>query len=106
MGAQNVLITLETGAFARVREGRRVRRFRASAPHVEPVSSVGTGDVLLAQWIAAVVDERAAEEALRVAVAAGAASCLEVGAGRFDPREAARLAGSSDVTELEPARRS
>jgi 1-phosphofructokinase family hexose kinase len=106
MGAHNVLITHDTGAFARVREGRRVRRFRASAPHVEPVSTVGTGDVLLAQWIAAVLDERGADDALRLAVAAGAASCLEVGAGRFDPRKAARLAGSSEVGELEPARRS
>jgi 1-phosphofructokinase family hexose kinase len=105
LGAQNVVMTMETGAFARVREGRRVRRFRATAPQVEPVSTVGTGDVLLAQWIAARLDERSAEEALRLAVAAGAASCLEVGAGRFDPREAAQLVGASEVHELEPARR-
>jgi tagatose 6-phosphate kinase len=106
LGAHNVLITLETGAFARVREGRRVRRFRASAPQLEPVSTVGTGDVLLAQWIAAGLEERNAEDSLRLAVAAGAASCLEVGAGRFDPRESAQLAGSSTVAELEPARQS
>jgi 1-phosphofructokinase family hexose kinase len=105
LGAQNVVITMETGAFARVREGRRVRRFRATAPHVEPVSKVGTGDVLLAQWIAAMLDERSAEDALRLAVAAGTASCLEVGAGRFEPREAAQLVGASEVQELEPARR-
>jgi len=105
LGAQNVVITMETGAFARVREGRRVRRFRATAPHVEPVSKVGTGDVLLAQWIAAMLDERSAEDALRLAVAAGTASCLEVGAGRFEPREAAQMVGASEVQELEPARR-
>jgi tagatose 6-phosphate kinase len=106
LGARNVVITLENGAFARIREDRRVRRYRALAPHVEPVSTVGTGDVLLAQWVASRLEERGPEEALRLAVAAGAASCLEVGAGRFDPREAARLAGSVDVHELEPARRS
>jgi tagatose 6-phosphate kinase len=105
LGAQNALITFETGAFARVREGRRVRRFRATAPQVEPVSTVGTGDVFLAQWIAARLDERSAEEGLRLAVAAGAASCLQVGAGRFEPREAAHLVGASEVLELEPARR-
>ena len=33
-----------------------------------------------------------------------AASTLEVGAGRFDPREAGRLAGGVEVTELEPER--
>ena len=97
LGARNVLLTLENGAFARVREERRVRRYRAFAPQLEPVSTVGTGDVLLAQWLAARLDERGAEDALRFAVAAGAASCLEVGAGRFDPREAARLAGSVEV---------
>jgi hypothetical protein len=36
------------------------------------------------------------------AVAAGAASTLEVGAGRFDPREAARLRGNIRVEQLEP----
>jgi 1-phosphofructokinase/tagatose 6-phosphate kinase len=102
-GAQNVLITLDTGAFARVREGRRVRRFHASAPQLEPVSTVGTGDVLLARWIAARLDERSAEESLRLAVAAGAASCLEVGAGRFDPREAHQQAGQRPRGDRETA---
>jgi hypothetical protein len=36
------------------------------------------------------------------AVAAGTASTLEVGAGRFDPREATRLAGGVEIAELEP----
>jgi hypothetical protein len=35
-------------------------------------------------------------------VAAGAASTLEVGAGRFEPREASKLQSSVDVRELEP----
>ena len=42
------------------------------------------------------------EEALRLAVAAGSASVLEVGAGRFDPREATRLAALVQVDELQP----
>ena len=53
MGARNVQITLENGCFALVREERQVRRYRATAPQLEPVSAVGAGDVLLAQWIAA-----------------------------------------------------
>jgi 1-phosphofructokinase family hexose kinase len=101
LGARNVLITMDTGCFALVREGRRTHRFRAIAPHIEPVSAVGGGDVLLAQWIAAaVVGGRPAQEALRLAVAAGAASTLEVGAGMFDPREAARLASAVEIREL------
>ncbi len=60
MGARNVLITLENGCFALLRVGRKTRRIRAFAPHVEPVSGVGSGDVLLAQFLAALGDERCA----------------------------------------------
>ena len=101
LGARNVLITNESGCFARLREGRKTRRYRATAPVVEAVSSVGSGDVLLAAFIAAHVAGRPAEEVLREAVAAGAASTLEVGAGRFDPKEAARLRPDVEVGELE-----
>ena len=72
------------------------------APQVEPVSVVGAGDVLLAQYLAALLDARPPGEALRLAVAAGAASTLEVGAGRFEPRDAARLAAGVEVEELAP----
>ena len=92
LGARNVLITLESGCYALFREDRQVRRYRAIAPaNVEAVSVVGAGDVLLAQFIAAQLAGKTAEDALRLAVAAGAASTLEVGAGRFDPRDAGRL---------------
>jgi 1-phosphofructokinase family hexose kinase len=102
MGARNVLITSENASFGLFREERRRLLLRAEAPRVEPVSAVGSGDVLLAAFLAARVAERPLEEALRSAVAAGAASTLEVGAGRFDPREAGRLTKKVDVTELEP----
>jgi 1-phosphofructokinase family hexose kinase len=100
-GARNVLITQEAGCFALLREERAARRYRARAPEVEPVSAVGSGDVLLAAFLAAWLDEKPAEEALRTAVATGTASTLEVGAGRFDEREAGRLLTAVEVTELE-----
>jgi 1-phosphofructokinase/tagatose 6-phosphate kinase len=105
VGARNVLITVDTGCFALVREDRATRRFHASPPQLEPVSTVGTGDVLLAAFLAARYGGRPVEEALANAVAAGAASTLEIGAGRFDPREAARLAASVELRELEPVSR-
>jgi fructose-1-phosphate kinase PfkB-like protein len=85
-----------------VREERQVRRYRARAPEVDPISVLGAGDVFLARWLAALDEGRTAEEALRLAVAAGSASVLEVGAGRFDPREAARLVSLVEVAELQP----
>ena len=84
LGPRNVLITLPNGCFARLRFGRRTKRLRAFAPHVEPLSGVGSGDVLLAQFLAAILEDRSTEDAVRLAVAAGAASVREVGAGRFD----------------------
>jgi 1-phosphofructokinase family hexose kinase len=102
MGARNVLITQESGSFALLREERKPRRLHASAPRVEPVSAVGAGDVLLAAFLAGRLEGRPADDALRLAVAAGTSSTLEVGAGRFDPREAGRLVNLVQVVELEP----
>jgi 1-phosphofructokinase/tagatose 6-phosphate kinase len=101
LGARNVLVTYETGCYALVREDRKIRRLCASMPLLEPISALGSGDVLLAAFLAARLEERQLDDALRGAVAAGAASTLEVGAGRFDPREAARLAVNVHVEELE-----
>jgi 1-phosphofructokinase family hexose kinase len=101
LGARNVLITNEGGCFARLREGRKTRRYRVLAPQVEVVSSVGSGDVLLAAFVAAHAEGRSSEESLRDAVAAGAASTKELGAGRFDAREAVALQPDVEVGDLE-----
>jgi len=101
LGARNVLITEETSCFALLREERQVRRLRASIGRLEPVASVGAGDVLVAGFLAARVDGRPLDEALRSAVGCAASSVLELGAGRFDPREAARLAGEVELEELD-----
>jgi 1-phosphofructokinase family hexose kinase len=100
MGARNVLITTEAGCVALLREEREPRRFRAVAPRIEPVSAVGGGDVLLAAFLTARAQGRSPEEALRAAVAAGTASTLEIGAGRFDPRQAGRLQAGVEISEL------
>ena len=101
LGARNVLITTELGCVASLREEKEPRSFRAVAPRVEPVSAVGSGDVLLAGFLAARHAGRTHEESLRAAVAAGAASTLEVGAGRFDPRRAGPLQAGVELAELE-----
>jgi 1-phosphofructokinase family hexose kinase len=101
-GARNVLITTESGCFALLREDKVASRYRVVAPRVEPVSAVGAGDTLLGAFIAARSTGRPVEDQLRAAVAAGAASTFELGAGRFDPRHAARLQPSVEITELTP----
>ena len=102
LGPRNVLITRDDGCVALLREDRAIRRLHAQAPRLEPMSAVGAGDVLLAGFLAARVDGRPLDEALRMAVAAGAASTLEVGAGRVDLREIGRVLTNVRVDELTP----
>jgi tagatose 6-phosphate kinase len=101
LGARNVLITQETACFGLFREERQVRRLHASVARLEPVASVGAGDVLLAGFLSERFNGRALGEALRAAAGCAAASVLELGAGRFDLREASRLAAGVEVTELD-----
>ncbi len=102
LGARNVLITQETACFALIREEREVRRLRASIPRVEPVAAAGAGDVLLAGYLAERFNGRSVGDALRAAIGCAAASVVELGPGRFDPGEAARLAGGVEIVELDP----
>jgi fructose-1-phosphate kinase PfkB-like protein len=102
LGARNVLITQETSCLGLFREGRTERRLRASIARVEPIAHVGAGDVLLAGFLAARFNGRPLDEALRQAIGSAAASVLELGAGRFDAREAGRLASTVELEELQP----
>jgi 1-phosphofructokinase family hexose kinase len=101
LGARNVLITGKDGCHALLREDRTELRLRARAPHLEPISTIGAGDSLLAGFLAARAGGRSFEDAVRSAVACGAASVLEPGPGRFDPREAGRLTPLVTVDRLE-----
>jgi 1-phosphofructokinase family hexose kinase len=102
LGARNVLITQETSCFGLFREDRTERRLRASIARVEPIAHVGAGDVLLAGFLAARFNGRPLDEALRQAIGCAAASVLELGAGRFDAREAGRLSATVELDELQP----
>ena len=103
LGARNSLITYERGCFASVRGERgQAKRFRAEGPMMEAVSGVGSGAVLLAGFIAAWLENASPEDALRRAVAAGAASTLSVGAGRFEPEDARRLLPDVRVADSRP----
>ena len=101
MGPRNVLITITSGCYALLREDREELRYHAAVPRIEPISPVGSGDVLLAGFVAARYEGRSAEESLRRAVAAGAAAVQEVGAGRFEPREISRLEEGVRIVSLE-----
>jgi 1-phosphofructokinase family hexose kinase len=101
LGARNVMVGHEAGVFALIREERRTQRFDGRIGPFEPLATAGAGDAMLAGYLAARFAERSAEEALVAAVATGAAATLELGAGRFDPREATRLAGAVGISAVE-----
>ena len=56
--------------------------------------------MLLAGFLAARFNGRSLDDALRQGVGCAAASVVELGPGRFDPREASRIASSVELEEL------
>jgi 1-phosphofructokinase/tagatose 6-phosphate kinase len=99
LGARNVLITRESGCHALIRDGGRARRFGVAIDPLEALTTVGSGDALLAGFLSARVRGRTIDEALRQGVGCGTANTRTIGAGRLDPREAARYAALARVTE-------
>ena len=87
LGARNVLIGHERRGFALFREERRTQRFEARSRPSSRSRRSGAGDAMLAGYLAARVAEQPLEEALRAAVATGAAGDAR---GRRRPLRSAR----------------
>jgi tagatose 6-phosphate kinase len=104
LGAQGAVLALEHGAW------------HAHVEVASPVSIVGCGDALLAGFLAALQqtvergespslqdaakDPRLAPEALRLAVACGAANTLHLGAGVISPEEVERFNTRGKIVAL------
>ncbi len=73
------------------------RTWLAQAPHIEVVSAVGSGDAFLAGLVCGMVEKKSFQESLRLAVAAGSANALQLGAGRLDRTDVERLLGQVKV---------
>jgi 1-phosphofructokinase family hexose kinase len=91
LGAREAIITLADGCLAVLGEGSERSLYRATLEPLEPVSSVGSGDALLAGLVAARYGGRDPEDCLRFAVACGAESTQHFGAGVLEQREVERL---------------
>ena len=102
MGArQNVIIKTPHGCVARFQVGRRQRVFRGSiAPLESVISTVGSGDALLAGFVSARFQKLDLAECLRQALAAGAANTQRYGAGMLDAEVFAALLDGVEVVEL------
>ena len=103
MGARNVLITTETGCVALLREERE----SAPVPRGRAARRAGLDGRLRRRPARRRTSRRATRAGRTRSRCAprsppGAASTLEVGAGRFDPRQAGRLQAGVELSELEP----
>jgi 1-phosphofructokinase family hexose kinase len=102
LGATDAVITRPEGCVASLLGADDQRHtFEVTAPDVEPVATVGSGDAFLAGFVAARYDGRDPEECLRFAVACGAESTQHFGAGGIDPDEVERLVPGVSSRELE-----
>ena len=78
--ATTVVLSLgERGAL--ISDGERV--IQAQSPKVDAISAVGSGDSMLAGFVAAFSEGMPLEEAIKSGVAAGTANTLTLGAGQF-----------------------
>ena len=85
-------------------EGEERRAYEVTAPSLEPIAAVGSGDAFLAGYVAGRYDGRSPEECLRFAVACGAESTQHFGAGSIDPAEVERLLQGVEAHELDARR--
>jgi 1-phosphofructokinase family hexose kinase len=105
LGAGEAIVTRPEGCVAAVGEPNARGFYEVSSAALEPVASVGSGDALLAGYVAARYDGAPPAECLAFAVACGAESTQHFGAGTVDPEQVARILADVEVRELEvPAR--
>ncbi len=101
LGPREAIMTLPDGCYAQVLVEGRPSLKRARVEPREPIAKSGSGDAFLAGYLAARYESRAPDQCLRFGVACGAESTARLGAGLIDPREARRLIGEVELTEVE-----
>jgi 1-phosphofructokinase family hexose kinase len=105
LGPHEAIMTLPDGCFAQVLVDGQPCMRRVSIEPRESIAKRGSGDAFLAGYIAARYEGRAPDQCLRFGVACGAESTARLGAGLIDPREARRLMGEVELSEIDlPAR--
>ncbi|HEX9018140.1 MAG TPA: 1-phosphofructokinase family hexose kinase [Anaerolineaceae bacterium] len=95
LGATVVITLGATGAVAT--QGGRT--WLAQAPQIQAVSAVGSGDAFLAGLACAMLAGKPLAEMLCLAVAAGSANALEIGAGRLHIEQVERLLEQVRIAE-------
>ncbi|MDD2591663.1 MAG: 1-phosphofructokinase family hexose kinase [Erysipelotrichaceae bacterium] len=84
-GAQNILLSLNKDGAILFTSDDQI--YKALAPAGKLVSSVGSGDAMLAGFIASYIKDHSFKEALRYAIATGSASAFKMGLANKDEIE-------------------
>lgn len=92
-----VVITLGSSGAIAAESGRT---WLAQAPHLEAISAVGSGDAFLAGFACGLLESKPFEDVLQLAIAAGSANTLQIGAGRLLLEDVQKLLGQVRVTEV------
>ncbi len=100
LGAREAIMTVPDGCFAHVAIDGGHQLYRVRVAQQEARAAVGSGDALLAGYIAARYSGSSPEDCLRFGVACGAESTQHFGAGVIDPHGVERLLGSVEAVPL------
>jgi 1-phosphofructokinase/tagatose 6-phosphate kinase len=101
LGPAEAIITSERGCVAIVGDSQGRRAYEVTAPELEPVSTVGSGDAFLAGYVAARYEGAAPRDCLAYGVACGAESTQHFGAGSIHREDVEHLVKSIEIADLE-----
>ena len=100
LGPRETMMTVPDGCFAQLLVDGHPRMKRARIEPREPIARRGSGDAFLAGYLAARYEGRSLDTCLRLGVACGAESTGRLAAGMIEPREARRLMGDVELSEV------
>jgi 1-phosphofructokinase/tagatose 6-phosphate kinase len=101
LGPAEAIITSERGCVAIVGDAQGRRAYEVTAPELEPVSTVGSGDAFLAGYVAARYEGAAPRDCLAYGVACGAESTQHFGAGSIHREDVEHMVKSVEIADLE-----
>ncbi|MCT4662321.1 MAG: PfkB family carbohydrate kinase, partial [Tissierellales bacterium] len=76
------------------------RVYRGSAPNIEAVNPVGSGDSMMGGFCKAIHDEMSECEILKLGIACGTANAMERETGRIDISKVDKLMEEIEVNEI------
>ena len=100
LGPRETIMTVPDGSFAQMLVDGQPRMKRARIEPREPIARRGSGDAFLAGYLAARYEGRSPDQCLRLGVACGAESTGRLAAGMIEPREARRLMGDVELSDV------